>query len=268
MADNIPLPKPEYDKKLTNFYYNGQLTSYSIQFMSLFSDMQVKIGKNDSGSKTDIIHVPIRFGSMDRVVASIKANNTQNTMMRLPAMAANLVGMEMMPERYTGMGTHDRHVHLPLGGVMPDDLKVTYRQKHVPYRGIYELAVLTSNKDQQFQIIEQISLLFNPVLQIQTSDAAQDASKLSTVELKSISMDENYPPGGDKRNILTTFNFETILYMASPYNQRDEVVKRIKLRLATVPTYGDVYETVVDVDRELPVYDILFDIDDYQIPSS
>lgn len=259
------LPKPIYDKSVTNFYYAQQLKHYAIQFMAIFADMQVTSGKNDYNSQSNIIHVPIKYGSMDRVVGAIKANNTQNTMVRVPIMAANLIDMDMARERMSGQGTGDRNVHLPIGTVFPDNLEVIYRRKHIPYNTVFELSVLTSNKDQQFQIIEQICLLFDPILQLQTSDDTYNASKISTVELKAITFDENYPAGADKRYIQTNFTFEIPLYLASPYDVRNEVVKKILLRLEAIPTYQSFAQSA-EVERPLPEYEELFSLSDFEIP--
>lgn len=262
------LPKPIYDNKLSNFYYAKQLKRHHIQFMEIFSQMQVASGKNDYNSKSDIIHVPIKYGSADRVVAAIKANNNSNTMLRVPIMAAKMTGIDLAPDLFSGTGTEDRYTYLPLGGSVPDDFKVIYRRKHIPYRLTYELAILASNTDQQNQILEQILMIFDPLLQIQTSDAAFDASKITMVELKSISLEENYPPGADKRFLLTNLTFESVFYAAAPYDIRNEYIKKILMRLATIPTYENVHEIVKDVDRAFPQYDKLFDISDYDIPSS
>ena len=261
------LPKPEYDERLINFYYAKQLKNYAIQFMAIFADMQVSSGKNDLGSASNLIHVPIKYGSMDRVVAAIKANNNQNTLMRVPIMAANLTDFELAPERFSGQGTEDRRVFMPTGGAFPDDLKVVYRRKHIPYNATFELSVLTSNKDQQFQVIEQICLLFDPILQFQTADNMFNTSKITTLELKGITFDENYPAGADKRNIQTNFTFETPFYLSSPYSLRDEVIKKIMLRLEAIPL-TDSYEKYSETERPLPEYDQLFSLEDFVIPKS
>lgn len=259
------LPKPIYDQSVTNFYYAQQLKHYAIQFMAIFADMQVMSGKNDYNSQSNLIHVPIKYGSMDRVVGAIKANNTQNTMMRVPIMAANLIDFDIAKEKMAGQGTGDRHVYLPTGSVFPDDLKVVYRRKHIPYNAIFELSVLTSNKDQQFQIMEQICLLFDPILQFQTSDDEFNASKITVVELKSITFDENYPSGADKRYIQTNFTFETPFYLSAPYDVRTEVVKKIMLRLEAIPTYQSFIQSA-ETERPLPEYEELFSLGDFEIP--
>lgn len=262
----IKLPTPVYDTKLTNFYYAKQLKKHHIQFMEIFSQMQVSSGRNDYNSKSNIIHVPIKYGSADRVVAAIMANNNQNTMLRVPIMAAKMTALDLAADSYSGIGTEDRYTYLPLGASVPDGFKVIYRRKAIPYRVTYELAILASNTDQQNQILEQILLLFDPILQIQTSDAAFDASKITQVELKSITLEENYPPGPDKRFLLTSLIFESIIWISSPYDIRNEYIKKILIRLASIPTYEDVHEVVKDVDRAYPEYDKLFDIADYDVP--
>ena len=53
---------------LTTYYSNDQFKKYFIQFMAIFSGMQVEIGKNDRSSEPSLISVPIFHGARDRVV--------------------------------------------------------------------------------------------------------------------------------------------------------------------------------------------------------
>jgi hypothetical protein len=107
----------------------------------------------------------------------------------------------------------------------------------IPYVMTAELSLYASNTLQMHQILEQLLMLFDPVLQIQTSDAAFDWTKLTTVELTGINNEENYPPGGDRRIIMWSFNFEIPIYISAPVDIRDEIVKKIFITIGDMKGY-------------------------------
>lgn len=264
----MTLPNPEYSKTLDTFYYNQQFKKYALQFMAIFSDLQVSEGVNNLNQQTNIITVPIKYGSADRVVQAIKSDNTQNKMLRLPMLAAKITGINIAVEKMHGTGTGDRHGYLPLGNTMPDGVRVIHRKTPIPYDIELELAIIASNTDQQFQILEQIFMLFDPILQIQTSDDAFDWTKINTVELLDINFEENYPSLNDKRLLVTNLRFTTTVLLSAPANIKANYIKKIQLRLDAIPTYEDTQAVAEDVDRLLPEYKKLFDIADYDIPEN
>ena len=227
------------DIALENYYYSGQLRSHILQFMAIFSGLKVAHGKNDFDSTTNLQNVSIFYGSKDRVVAHILSENTQNKMVRLPAMSVQLMGLEIARERLTGQGITKRDVRLPRGGAIPDDLQVIERLQSIPYTANMELSIHTSNTDQQFQILEQILLLFNPSLQIQVSDKFGNRQMLVEVFLETISPEENYPAGTDPRLINTNISFTYVFYLTPPTSLSDDVIHKIKVRLQAVSEIDD-----------------------------
>jgi hypothetical protein len=213
---------------ITNYFYEAQIRSYLLQFANIFTGMTVMTGKGECGTP-EFMSVPISIGSRDRVVAAIQAGNTQNKPYSLPTMAANISNISMSPNR-KGIGTVDRRVYLPQGGVYPQDLKTMVRVMPIPYVLGVDLSVYASNTNQLHQILEQILMLFDPSLQIQTSDSAFDWTKLTSVELTGINNEENYPPGGDRRVLMWSFNFSIPIYISAPVDVRDEVVRKIVLK--------------------------------------
>jgi len=76
---------------ITNYFYQGQLRSYLLQFAQIFSGLTVSTGVGECG-EPELMSVPITIGSHDRVVAAIAAGNTQNRPFSLPIMAASISG--------------------------------------------------------------------------------------------------------------------------------------------------------------------------------
>jgi len=215
---------------ITNYYYDEQLRSFLKQFCAVFSGLTVKTGKGETG-EIEELSVPTVVGSRDRVVAAIAGGNTQNRVFPIPAMSAWMSGLEMAPERRKGVGQERVKVFMPTGGVYPDDLRSVTRIMPIPYNMMIELSVYASNTLQMHQILEQILILFDPILQIQTNDKPFDWTRLTYVELQGINNEENYPSGTEKRILTWSFNFFIPIWLSPPMAIKDELVRKIRLTL-------------------------------------
>lgn len=220
---------------ISHYFFENQIKSYLLQFCNIFAGLRVKTGKGESG-ESEFITVPITIGSKDRVVAAIQAGNTQNKPFSLPVMAAYMSNLSLSPTR-KGIGVVDKRVFLPSGGVFPDDLKTVTRVMPVPYLMSVQLSLYASNTDQILQILEQLLVLFDPVLQIQTSDSVFDWTKITTVELVSLSNEENYPSGIDKRIIQWSLDFEIPIYISVPIDIKEDMVKKIIIQIGNLDDF-------------------------------
>lgn len=199
------------------------------QFCHIFSGLKVMTGKGECGTE-EFMSVPICIGSKDRVVAAIQSGNTQNRPFSLPLMAATMSGLALAPTR-KGVGVVDRRVYLPTGGVYPDDLRTVIRVMPIAFTMSMELSIYASNTDQLHQILEQILILFDPCLQIQNNDDHFDWTKLTAVELTGINNEENYPPGGDRRILTWSLNFDIPIWISAPLDVKDELVRKIYIKI-------------------------------------
>ena len=218
------------------YFYQSQFRKYLLQFCNIFAGLKVKTG-NGECDVPEFITVPIRLGSRDRVVAAIEAGNTQNKPISVPMMSAYMAAISLSPNR-KGVGVVDRRVFLPQGGVYPEDLRTSVRVMPIPYVMETELALYASNTEQLHQMLEQILVLFDPCLQIQKSDSALDWAKITNVELISISNEENYPAGGDRRVLVTTLRFEMPIYLTTPMDIRDELVRKIIIQIGDLDGFN------------------------------
>lgn len=248
------------------YYYGEQIKNYIAQFAQVFSEMYVRTGKNDSGSTSDFIRVPIMYGSPDKVVAAIKSENTQNKALRLPMLSIKLDDIRLMLDRKSGTNTETRKTVLPLGGDIKKDLTVIKRTKPLPYNLGFSVSAYCSNSTQMFQICEQILLLFDPMLQLQTSDAQFDWSRLADAELTSINLDDNRSPENDGRVLVWTFGFEVRAWIAAPADLKHNAIQSIRLRIETVAGRLNTHEYVKDVGRPEPEYTVIYDLDEEMIP--
>lgn len=238
---------------IKNYWYDKQLRSYLLQFCAIFQGLSVATGKGADGNIT-MLPVPTIVGNRDRVVAAIQAMNTQNIPMSLPTSSAWFQGLELAPERRKGIGTVDRRTFLPANGVFPTDLKTVERIMPVPYNMLFELSLYASNSDQLQQMLEQICLIFDPILQIQTTDAPFDWTKITYVELTGINNEENYPIGQDRRMVVWSLNFTMPIWISGPMNFKSNYISGINVRIANLDSL-----TVNEVNAEgyiIPTADI------------
>lgn len=251
--------------KRNGYFYDQQLKRYVLQFMAIFSGVQVQIGKwNDKDER--LIPVPIHYGAQDRVVAAIMQDNTQNKPLRLPVMAAYMSNMSLALNRAHGTGVETRKSYVPVGGLVPDDIKVIHQRQAIPYDLTIDLSIYASNSDQHFQILEQILPLFEPQMTIQISDGLFDRQRLTSVHLDRINVDSNYPIGTDRRVIQSTLSFTVPAFLTVPAEVRSDFVKRIYARIAAVDTIADdSYEIIGDLDAQGIPYELVQDGSGYTV---
>lgn len=248
------------------YYYNSQLKTYLLQFMAIFTGLQVQAGITDSDDAPRMIEVPIAYAHKDRIVASLLADNTHNKPIRLPTMSAYLQRLSIDQSRLTGVGTERRNTFTPVGGLAPDDTVVVHQRKPIPYVMSVELGIYASNTDQHFQMLEQIIPLFDPALVIQTNDAIFDMTRMTRVTLTDVSMNTNMPIGADKRIIQSTLTFDIPIWLSIPSEVRDDFIRKIFMRIGTVSTAAETnYEMIAELDAQNIPYTLVQDITDFSV---
>lgn len=247
------------------YYYNEQLKNYLLQFMAIFAGMKVQVGWNED-KEPRVISIPVISASRDRVAGAIKGDNTQNKPIRLPTMSAWINTISMSPELRKGIPTVRKKTYMPTGGLFPDDIRVVEQKMPVPYRISFELGVWASNQDQHFQIIEQIMMLFNPLINLQTSDELFDSTKITTVELTGIQLNENVPAGTERRLIQSTLTFEAPIWISAPTEVHNRYIRDIYIRVGAVQTASvNSRDIIADLDAQGIPYDLFFTLDDVNI---
>ena len=257
---------------LNDYYYQAQIRKYMIQFMAIFSGMQVSVGRNRFNEEPDLIRVPIIHGSKDRVVAGILASNSPNIPTRLPIMTADLRSMQIAQDRMKGQGTNITNVEFPRGGIFPEDLKTVTKLMPIPYYLGVELNLMASNLQQKYEMLEQIFLLFRPDIWFQTSDDSGDWTAINTVQLNSINWEDNYPPGSEPRILSTSLEFQILAYMSAPASIRDDVINKIRVRMQTAQQIEDFSsfkeEAASRPTVEAQMFDNVYDITELEPPKN
>lgn len=230
------------------YFYTHQIERYLIQFTNIFTGFSVRVGQGD---REQSISVPAMYGSIDKVVASIQAGNTQNKPVRLPVISTFMTGIELAPDLYKGVGGEERSTYLPSGGLLPDDIKVIHRYMPIPYRVSTDVYVFVSNQQQQLELLEQLLILFDPTLLIQTSDSKWDWTKLSYVELKGIALEETIPAGNEPRNIFARLSFTFPVWLTPPAKQKTDFIEKIFIRVGVADEMNP--DSIVDFFDGLPL---------------
>ena len=168
------------------YFYDEQLRRYIQQFIRLFGGFSCKMGRDDNGLEI-FQRVPVRYGDMNRMAAAIIRGNSENTINTTPFMSCYITGMTIKADLRSNP-THVEKVRVyerafnQSTNEYENDIGDTYtieRHMPVPYDITMQLDVWTSNTEQKLQLLEQILVLFNPSLNIHTSDNEFDWTALT-----------------------------------------------------------------------------------------
>jgi hypothetical protein len=239
-----------------NFFYDEQIRRFLLQFARIFNNFQVEYGRNEEGTNHTLIRVPIKYGDWTRQAQTVVQNNSAGFMPSVPQMTFYISGLDYdrprMQEPYfvskiaVRQRTYDETT---------DSYETTQgnaftieRLMPVPYKLTIKLDIWTSNTNQKFQLFEQIAGLFNPALEIQSTDNYIDWTSLSVVELQSTVFSSRTIPTGTEDAIdIMTMTFAIPIWISSPAKVKKlGVVERI---IASVfDANGDASNAVLDND--------------------
>ncbi len=205
-------------------FYDGQIRRFVIQFIRAVSNFEVEFGKDRNGTKT-LQQVPVYYGDASRQAQTILRNNSENIMSAVPAMSAYISSLAyeqnrmQEPNFVSKMHLRERRFD-PVTGLydtQQGDAYTVERLMPVPYRLTIKLDIWTSNTEQKMQIIEQIATLFNPSLEIQSTDNYIDWTSLTFVQLTDVNWSSRTVPSGAEEPIdIATMTFEMPIWISSP----------------------------------------------------
>jgi hypothetical protein len=210
--------------QLQQFFYDQQIRRYIIQFIRMISNFQVQFGKDRNGIIA-LQRVPVIYGDSSRQVASVIQQNSENTLNSTPCMAVYISDLSYDRERvqnptYVGkLNVRERYFNPATGNysTTQGDVLTVERLMPVPYKLTLKLDIWTSNTEQKLQIIEQISTLFNPALEIQSTDNYIDWTSITYVLLTQTNWSSRTIPVGSGIDIdIATLTFELPIFISAP----------------------------------------------------
>ena len=209
---------------LQSFFYDEQIRRFLLQFTRIFSNFQVEYGRDSSGAPT-YTRIPVRYGDASKQASVIMADNSANKIPNSPLMTFYITSLDYARDRMQDPTFVDKRVFRQRTW---DDTTQTYEQTQgnaftverlmpVPYNLTINLDIWTTNTTMKLQILEQILTLFNPSLEIQSTDNYVDWTSLSVVELTGTNWSSRSIPQGTEANIdITTLTFSLPIWITPP----------------------------------------------------
>jgi len=242
------------------FFYDEQIRRFLLQFTRIFSNFQVMYGALGSENET-LVRVPVRYGDWTRQAQTVVQNNSASTMPSVPLITFYITGMEYdrprMQEPYFVSKTQIRQRRYDPETETYDTTQgnafTIERLMPVPYRMILNCDIWTSNTNQKLQLFEQIATLFNPALEIQSTDNYLDWTSLSVVELESVNFtSRTIPIGTDDPIDIMTMRFGLPIWISSPAKVKKLGVVE-KIVASIFDARGDANEAITNNDLLLGV---------------
>jgi hypothetical protein len=206
-----------------DFFYDGQIRRYVTQFMRMFIGFQYRDGDGDLKS------VPVSYGNLTKQVAQIIRENSENKLPSVPKIACYITGLEYDRNRLADptfiskLNIRERDYDTFDDSGSPEYLNTqgagytVERLMPTPFRLTMRADIWTSSTDQKLQLLEQILVLFNPSLEVQTTDNYIDWTSLSVVELTAQTFSSRQIPQGTEVDIdIASLDFEMPIYISPP----------------------------------------------------
>ena len=204
-------------------FYDGQIRRYITQTIRVFSNFVVKYGDGT------LVRIPVLYGDADRQAASIIRQNSENKINSTPRIAIYISELSLDRDRlsdssYVGkmhFKERDTQIDLVTG-------KETYNQTQgrnytverlmpTPFKLKLKVDIWAANTDQKLQILEQILVLFNPSLELQTTDNYIDWTSLTVLNLNDIKWSSRQVPVGNDSPIdIASLGLDTPIWISPP----------------------------------------------------
>jgi hypothetical protein len=209
---------------LADYHYSGQIRRFLIQFGKIFSNWSVTRGKDPSGNNI-LVRVPVMYGDSSRQAATIIANNSANNLPSAPLITFYISGLEYDQKRMQEPYFVDK---ITVRQRSYDQDSQSYettqgqaftveRLMPVPYTLRLTVDLWTTNQQQKQEMIEQLGVLFNPSLEIQSTDNYIDWTSLTTVTQDGLTFSNRSIPQGTGNPIdILTWKFFIPIWISPP----------------------------------------------------
>ena len=204
-----------------DFFYDKQTRRYLQQFMRLFANFQIEIDRATETYRT----VPVRYGDANRMAMHVLKQNSENVVNSAPFISCWIQALEISPDA--------RRAPMEIDKVQVFEKKYNYTQNEydnelgitsqiernmpVPYNLTMQVDIWTSNSDQKFQLLEQILTLYNPAVDINSTDNPFDWTRLSIVELTGVQWtNRSIPTGVEDMIDIATLTFKMPIHLTVP----------------------------------------------------
>ena len=199
------------------FFYDGQIRRYITQTIRVFSNFVVKYGDGT------LHRIPVMYGDADRQVASIIRNNSENKVNSVPRISVYVSSLALDRDR-TSDATFVSKMHFRERDIVDGQYTQSQGRNYTverlmptPFKLTMKVDIWSANTEQRLQILEQILVLFNPSLELQTTDNYVDWTSLTVLNLNDIAWDSRTVPVGNDTPIdISTLTVETPIWISPP----------------------------------------------------
>jgi hypothetical protein len=200
------------------FFYDGQIRRYITQTIRVLSNFVVKYGDGT------LVRIPVMYGDIDRQVGSIINQNSASTVASVPRIAVHVSGLDIDSSRLsdsTFVGKMNfRERDIDPSGVYNQAQGKNYtveRLMPTPFKLTLKVDIWSANTEQKLQILEQMLVLFNPSLEIQTTDNYVDWTSISVLNLSSVNWSSRQVPTGTETPIdIATLTLDCPIWISPP----------------------------------------------------
>ena len=220
--------------KNLDYWYDEQIKRYLIQIIRVFSNFQVK---ENTKSGANYNRVPARYGDSSRLVAHLLRNNSENILNNAPQIAVSIQSIQPARDRTAEpflvdtqqVAERDFDTTNNTYTSEQGNLYTTQRYMPVPYNMTVQVDIWTTNTDTKLQLLEQIFVLFNPSIQLQSNSNPLDWTSVFEIELTDIAWSSRgIPAGVDETLDIATLTFSVPIWISPPAKvKRQTIIQQI-----------------------------------------
>jgi len=204
---------------MADYFYDGQVRRFLTQFIRVMSNFSYK------DAKGKLTQVPVRYGDTTRQVAQIVSKNSENVIQSAPFIACYIKDLQFDRERLQDptfvekVQVRERDTNAA-GTQYLRTQGSNYTVERImpsPYKVTFNADLWTTNTEQKLQLWEQIAVLFNPALEIQSTDNYIDWTSLSYLELSAMTFESRAIPQGLESDIsVCNLSFTSPIWITPP----------------------------------------------------
>lgn len=240
------------------FFYDAQIRRFLLQITRVFSGFQIEYGREADSNAAALLRVPVRYGDASRQAQTILQENSANSLPSAPLMTFYISSLDYdRPRMQEPYHVNKIAVRQRTYDTDTDTYETTQgnaftieRLMPVPYKMSISVDIWTSNTNQKFQLLEQILTLFNPSLELQSTDNYIDWTSLTVMELESVTWSSRTIPMGTENPIdIATLKFNVPIWLSSPAKVKKlGVVERV---------IASMYDATGDLNNAITNNDLL-----------
>jgi hypothetical protein len=221
---------------MAQYFYDSQIKRFLIQFARIFSNWEVTAGY-DPNNNPIIKRVPIMYGDSSRQANTILANNSASNLPSAPLITYWITGVEYDQRRTQDPYFVDKlNVRQRTFNTDTQEFETTQgnaftveRLMPVPYTLRINVDFWTTNYNQKLELLEQLGTLFNPSMELQSTDNFIDWTSLSVVYQDGVTFSSRSVPQGTANPIdIMSWKFYMPIWISGAAKiQKMGVIQRI-----------------------------------------